>query len=366
MIAGSASWPSSSAAAADGGRPPRPRRRRRARRSGTGRARTTTCRCPRRARPRVVTPPAPVAAVTVMTSHPARAARSTARNGLPSTAAATSRRRSSPSSADSRCSSRSRAPAGKEARSASALGPRPAAGAICTMRKGLPAVRATDLGRPGRRRAPAPSGASSNGRRRARSRPRQGHPLGAATEPGERRAGRDVGVAVGADDEHGPRRHVGGDHVEQLQGPLVGPVEVVEHERAPGVRWWPVRGRSSTVAYAEARAAAAAAAPASGSGSRPERAASRPSGPRPLSRVTHGEWATVAPPASTPPTASVTPSAARHRDGLAGHRRLADPGVADEQQHPARPTGRLGERSRERVARARSRLDGGSSSTTAR
>ena len=60
--------------------------------------------------------------------------------------------------------------------------------------------------------------------------PRQGHPLGASTEPGERRAGRDVGVAIGADDEYGPRRHVGGDHVEQLQGPLVGPVQVVEHE----------------------------------------------------------------------------------------------------------------------------------------
>ena len=142
-----------------------------------------------------------------------------ARNGLPSTAAATSTARSSASSAARRSPSRSRAPAGNVARSSapgSAASSRPSCttGTGCRRSARLTARSAevgTDASRAELARQQRPDVA--RGPARATS------SVGPPTEPGERRAGRHVGVAVGADDQHRPRRHVAGDHASSCTVP---------------------------------------------------------------------------------------------------------------------------------------------------
>ena len=59
----------------------------------------------------------------------------------------------------------------------------------------------------------------------------QRHTVGAATETVEQRPRRGVGVPVGADDQDRQDGQVGGHHVEQLQRPLIGPMEIIEHEQ---------------------------------------------------------------------------------------------------------------------------------------
>ena len=85
-----------------------------------------------------------------------------------------------------------------------------------------------------------------------------------------------------------------GDDVEELQGPLVGPVEVIDREEARAGDGGLVEGRDDRRvgrgAPADAAAASAASEPSNDS------SATRPAGPSPDRIVSHGAWATVLPP----------------------------------------------------------------------